>query len=110
MIEFYGSDSDEEGSISRAIARDSEDKYLSPNDDEDEIERAARGLALPEGTQASSASGKDSEIALITAEIEKGCRCSEDCYQQFSAILLSKHNLEMNCAPLQTTTTSELYC
>ena len=52
--EFYGSDSDEEGSASRAIARDSEDEYLSPTDDEEEIERAARGLILPEGTQASS--------------------------------------------------------
>ena len=36
--EFYGSHSDEEGSVSHVIARESEDEYLSPNDDEEDID------------------------------------------------------------------------
>ena len=83
--EFYGSDADEEVSVSRATAGDSEDEYLSPNDDEEDTQQAARGLSLPEGTQASLASSKDSEFTEITDHIERGCGCSEDCYRQFSA-------------------------
>ena len=77
--EFYGTASDEESFVSHTTARDSdEDEHLSPSEDEEAIERAARGLA---GASASQESSQDDEMS---AQIAGGCGCSEDCYQQFS--------------------------
>ena len=82
--EFYGTASDEERLVSHITARDSEDEYLSPSEDEGAIGRVARRLSLPEGPGASTVSHPDDEIGEISAETEKGCGCSEDCFQQFS--------------------------
>lgn len=79
--EFYGYDSDEEVSVPCAIASNSEDEYLSPNDDEEETDQAVRRHSLPEGTQASLASGEDGEIADIRHQIEQGCGCNDHCFQ-----------------------------
>ena len=77
--EFYGTASDEESFVSHTTARDSddehEDEHLSPSEDEEAIERAARGLA---GASASQESSQDDEIS---AQIAGGCGCSEE---QFS--------------------------
>ena len=63
--EFFGAASDEEESVSHATAKESEDKYLSPNEDEEAMEHTTRGLALPEGPQPSTASSQDDEMSDI---------------------------------------------
>ena len=82
--EFYGFESDEEGSLSHVAATDSGDEYLSPSESEDAIGTAARGLAHPGCVGASTGVNQEDEIDEIAAEIEKGCGCSEDCFRQFT--------------------------
>ena len=97
-LEFYGADLPAEEQLPASqMDDDSEDEVLSLSDNETSIMQDVRRMSMPLGstTPGPSVTPTDDEDEAITSEFEKGCGCSEACYEQFTVAKIKEFRLNM---------------
>ena len=82
--EFFGSDCSEENPIAPPLLTDEKkDEYLSGTEEESNIRSGIGQISLPTSSSDFDMLQDNDETRIVTDELQKGCGCSEMCYQQF---------------------------
>ena len=80
-----GSDVLEENLVVPSLSTDEkEDEYLSETEEESDIRSSIGQISLPNNSSEFDMLQDDEETIIVTDELQKGCGCSEMCYQQFN--------------------------
>ena len=92
--DFYGEESGQfEELPALQSSTSTDDEYMSPTEEEADLDcsirRASVSVSMGSAAAGSSAlSHDDDETATVSQEFEKGCGCSEQCYEQFNTLEL----------------------
>ena len=83
--EYYGAESLEAEECAPFQPTSTDDKYLSPTEDETDLSRSVRRMSvnMPTGSGSAGSSAQshgDDETTKVSHEFEKGCGCHEHCY------------------------------
>jgi hypothetical protein len=92
-IEFYGDPDISTETLSPDNVGDEEGEYLSPGEDEADVNNSILHVSVPNGTPNSVP--EDGELAEVRSKFENKCGCNDSCYDQFTVSEVKDYRLSM---------------